>query len=276
MSLPESSTGCYRHPDRPAYVRCQRCERRVCPDCQIPAAVGVICPECMRQERGSTPPAVRRARGGAESVATLSIIGVTVAVYVLQFVPGLGITNAFLYAGIYSAPGYFEPWRLLTTVFVHSTGFILHLVLNMYTLWIFGRLLEGMIGSRRFLALYLLAGLGGSIGVLWLAGPTTPVVGASGAIFGVIGAFVVIHRSLGGSAPQLYVLLALNLLIGFLPGTGIAWQAHVGGLATGALIGWIFSITRRPNQRRAQIGALLGVLLLLLALSLRYVLMPLA
>ncbi len=264
---------CYRHPDREAYVSCQRCGRHICPDCQTPAAVGVICPECFAAERGSAPR--RRSNLAARAngaIATYTFIGITLAVYLLQLVPALGVTDALLYAGVYSMPGHFEPWRMLTSVFVHSTGLIFHVLLNMYTLWIFGRLLEPFIGTWRFVTLYLLAGLGGSVGVLWLGSPTTAVVGASGAIFGLIGAFIVIHRSLGGSAPQLYVLLGLNLVIGFLPGMAIAWEAHLGGLLVGALIGWLFSTTRRIDQQRTQQLALIGIAVLLLVLSLRYLL----
>ncbi|MGV1034089.1 MAG: rhomboid family intramembrane serine protease [Microbacteriaceae bacterium] len=205
------------------------------------------------------------------AIATYAIMAITLVVFVVQLIPGLGATNALLYAGVFSAPDSFEPWRMLTTMFVHSTGMLLHVGLNMYTLWIFGRLLEPFIGTWRFVALYLISGLAGSVGVLWLADPFTPVVGASGAIFGVIGAFLVIHRSLGGNATQLYLLVGLNLVIGFLPGAGIAWQAHIGGLVGGAAIGWLYANTRRPNQQAQQRLGLLGITFALLVLSLRYV-----
>ena len=273
MSSPDAPA-CYRHTGTASYVRCQRCDRNVCPECQTPAAVGVICPDCFAAERRDEPQRVRRARWRGQmggTPATTSLVALTVAVYLLQLVPALGVTEALLYAGVYSAPGHFEPWRMVTTLFVHSTGMIFHVLLNMYTLWIFGRLLEPFIGTWRFLALYVLAGIGGSVGVLWLSSPMTPVVGASGAIFGVIGAFIVIHRSLGGSAPQLYVLLGLNLVIGFLPGMAIAWEAHLGGLAVGALIGWVYTRTRQPNQQRLQAMSLAGIALVLVVLSLRFV-----
>ena len=96
-----------------------------------------------------------------------------------------------------------EPWRMLTSVFLHSTSLIFHILLNMYTLWIFGRLLEPMLGRGRFLALYLISGLAGSIGVVVLAAPNAQVLGASGAIFGLMGAFLVIQRRLGGNMTQL-------------------------------------------------------------------------
>ncbi|WP_350348336.1 rhomboid family intramembrane serine protease [Agromyces sp. G08B096] len=273
---------CYRHPDRQSFVLCQRCGRTICGECQTPAPVGVICPECMKEQRAQAPktkPAVltrmRSASGRGAPVVTYSLIGVTVAVFLLQLVPGLGVTNWLYFTPLAVSDIHLEPWRLITTVFVHSTALIFHVLLNMYTLWIFGQLLEGLLGRWRFLALYLIAGLGGSVGVVWLSDPNTSVVGASGAIFGLMGAFLVIQRRLGGQTTQLFVLLAINLVIGFVPGWNIAWQAHLGGLAVGALVGWIFVETRKRDQRGLQIGLLVGLTALLLVASLRYVYFPL-
>lgn len=282
-SVPDSAANyCYRHPTRQSYVLCQRCGRTICPDCQTVGAVGVTCPECMREQRASAPRTksalLTRLTGQGAPVVTYSIIGVTLAVFVLQLLPfGIGesVTKALLYAGIYSHPGSFEPWRMLTSVFVHSTGFIFHVLLNMYTLWIFGRMLESMLGRARYLALYLISGLAGSVGVLLLSDPLTPVVGASGAIFGIFGAFFVINRRLGGDSRQLLVLLAINALIVFLPGSNIAWQAHLGGLIGGALVGLIYFETRKPGQQRTQILLLIALTAVLLLLGLRYFLFPL-
>lgn len=277
----ERSSFCYRHPDRQSFVLCQRCGRTVCGECQTPAPVGVICPECMREQRATAPrtkPAVltraRSAAGRGAPVVTYSLIGITVAVYLLQLVPGLAITDRLLYAGVYSIPGNFEPWRMVTSVFVHSTGLIFHVLLNMYTLWIFGQLLEGLLGRWRFLSLYLISGLAGSVGVLWLGDPRTGVVGASGAIFGLLGAFLVIQRRLGGDATQLLILLGINLVIGFIPGFNIAWQAHLGGLVGGALVGLIFVETRKRDQRGLQAGLLVALTVVLILLSLRYFFFP--
>ena len=273
--MPEQAANyCYRHPGRQSFILCQRCGRTICPECQTQAAVGVICPECMKEQRQSAPrtkPAAltritRMGRDGSP-VVTYSIIAITLVVFLLQLIPGLNITQALLYAGVYSEPGYFQPWRMLTTMLVHSTSFIFHVGLNMYTLWIFGQILERMLGRGRFLTLYLLSGLAGSLGVLFLADPFTPVVGASGAIFGLMGAFLVIQRHLGASATQLLVLVGINLVIGFIPGLNVAWQAHVGGLIGGAIIGLIFVKTKRREQKNLQIGllALFGVVLVALS-----------
>lgn len=278
----EPSNTCYRHPDRESFVRCQRCGRTICGECQTQAPVGVICPECMREQRASAPrtkPAVltraRAATGRGAPVVTYSLIGITLFVFVLQLIPGLAITDRLLYAGVYSIPGNFEPWRMLTSVFVHSTRLLFHVLLNMYTLWIFGQILEGLLGRWRFLSLYLISGLAGSVGVLWLGDPRTGVVGASGAIFGLLGAFLVIQRRLGGNATQLLILLGINLVIGFLPGLAIAWQAHLGGLVGGALVGLIFVETRKRDQRGLQVALLIGLTAVLLLLSLRYFFFPL-
>jgi membrane associated rhomboid family serine protease len=122
----------------------------------------------------------------------------------------------------------------------------------MYTLWVFGQVLESMLGRARFLLLFLISGLGGSVAVMYLGAPQTGVVGASGAIFGLLGAFLVIQRRLGGDSTQLLVLVGINLVIGFLPGMSISWQAHVGGLVTGLVLGLIFMSTRRPQQQQRQ------------------------
>ncbi len=272
---------CYRHPDRQSFVLCQRCGRTICGECQTPAPVGVICPECMREQRASAPrtkPAVltrvRSATGRGAPVVTYSIIGITLVVYLLQLIPGLAITDRLLYAGVYSLPFNFEPWRMITSMFVHSTELIFHVALNMYTLWIFGQLLENVLGRWRFLALYLISGLAGSVAVLWLSDPRTGVVGASGAIFGLMGAFLVIQRRLGGNATQLLILVGINLVIGFVPGFNIAWQAHLGGLVAGALIGLIFVETRKRDQRTLQVVLLAALVALLLILSLRFFIFP--
>jgi len=125
-----------------------------------------------------------------------------------------------------------------------------------------------MLGRGRFLTLYLLSGLAGSLGVLFLADPRVAVVGASGAIFGLMGAFLVIQRKLGGNATQLLILVGINLVIGFLPGLNVAWQAHVGGLIGGAVIGLIYVQTRQRSKRTLQIVLIGGFAALLVALSL--------
>jgi membrane associated rhomboid family serine protease len=219
----------------------------------------------MRETRANSPHTrpefVRRvgflSRSG-QPVMTYALMAVCVFVFILQSLPGIGtpITQHLWYAGVYSTDLAFEPWRLLTSVFAHG-GFI-HIALNMYTLWIFGQVLEPMLGKWRYLSLFLISGLAGSDGMLLLASPTQPAVGASGAIFGMFGALLVIQRKLGGPIRQLIVLIVINLAIGFFPifGQAIAWQAHVGGLAGGLLAGVVLTETRSLRRRPLQIGLL--------------------
>lgn len=253
---------CYRHVDRQSFILCQRCGRTVCAECQTQAPVGVHCPECVREHQQNAPrrkpaavTALSRVRRGDGPVATYSIIGVSVVVYLLQLIPGLKVTSALLYWPPITA---YEPWRMITSAFVHSTGSFFHILFNMYALWLFGRIIEQMVGRSRFLALYLLSGLGGSVAVLLLS-PMSQVVGASGAVFGLMGAFFVIQRGLGGNSMQLLVVLGINLVMGFVI-PNVSWQAHLGGLLVGALIGFIFMRTRRQNQRRTQWLLLAAVL----------------
>ncbi len=238
----------------------------------------MICPECRGAQRAAAPRRSARSyfrvAGTDTPVVTLSIIGLTIFVFLLQLIPGLGVTDALAYAPAYSGvaiPGYapvpFEPWRMITSVFTHSEGSIFHILFNMYTLWVFGQILESMLGRARFLTLYLAAGLAGSVGVMFLATPETFVVGASGAIFGLLGAFLIIQRKLGGNTTSLMILVGINLVVGFLPGLNVAWQAHVGGLIAGVLLGLVFVQTRHINQRRAQLAWTTIIVVILVALS---------
>ncbi len=262
---------CYRHPDRRSYVLCQRCGRTICPECQTQAAVGVHCPECTREARASAPkqrPALLRAARSSSGrpIVTWSIIGITLFVFALQLLIGNTVINELAYVVPLT---YEEPWRMLTAALVHSNRSFLHVLFNMYSLFIFGPMLESMLGRSRFVALYVLSAIGGSVAVLLSAftpfGGSGVVVGASGAIFGLLGAYFVIARRLGGNAVQLLIVIGLNLAIGFIV-PGIAWQAHIGGLIVGALVGWIFTTTRGPrnqSRQRLLIGAVVAGLVLL-------------
>jgi membrane associated rhomboid family serine protease len=270
---------CYRHPDRQSFVLCQRCLRTICPECQTPAAVGVMCPECLRDQQKGQSPAQRKAerrwsrpralsaRSG-QPVVTYSIIGITAFVFLLQLIPGFGslVTDALLFAPPYLYPawfGVFEPWRALTALLVHDASRFFHIALNMLALWMLGRSLEPLLGRGRFLTLYLLSGLGGSVAVVFL-GFDTAVVGASGAIYGLFGALLIIGRHIGANIRGIVVVLGINLVITFLPLiTGgrvmISWQAHLGGFLVGMLVAFIITRTRAVRQRGLQIGLLVAV-----------------
>jgi membrane associated rhomboid family serine protease len=252
---------CPRHPDREAYVRCQRCGRPTCPECQRPAAVGIQCVDCVR-EGAKTVRQARTIFGGAVTDgrprATLWIIGICAVVFVLQsVVPGL--TNRISFAPVV---GDTEPWRFLTSAFAH--GSILHIAFNMYALWIMGTYLEPMLGRVRFVTVYLLSAFGGSVVYLLLSSPPslaeraigqcgswcTPAVGASGAVFGLFGAFLVLQRRLGRSAAGMYVIIGINAVLGFVI-PNIAWQAHLGGLVTGAAAAAVIAYAGRGRQGAA-------------------------
>ncbi len=263
---------CPRHPDRVSYVRCQRCGRPACPECQRPAAVGVHCVDCVR-EASRTVAQPRTAFGAplraGRPVVTLTLIGLCVVSYVLQMTVGSAWTGRLIFAPVI---GDLEPWRFLTAAFLHDTGMILHIAFNMYALWILGQNLELALGRWRFIALYLLSAVGGTVTVTLLAAPTvaggwtTGVVGASGAVFGLFGAILVVLRRLGRSAQPIVVILVINAVIGFVV-PGISWQSHLGGLLTGAALGAAYAYA--PKGRRLEVGigatVLVGVVLVALA-----------
>ncbi|WP_435748495.1 rhomboid family intramembrane serine protease [Microbacterium sp. PMB16] len=286
MTTPEFADNrdnfCYRHPDRQSFVLCQRCLRTICGECQTPAPVGVVCPECMKAERKNRTPAQKRAErrwggrssGGAmamtrggKPIVTYALLAVTSFIGLVQLIPGLDgpISQALAFYAPYLYPSLsllpFEPWRLLTAMFVHG-GFI-HLALNMLALWMLGQNLEPLLGRARFLSLYLISGLGGSVAVAVIA-PDTATVGASGAIFGLMAALLIIGRHLGANVTGLLLILGVNLVYGFLFAQNIAWQAHLGGLVVGALIAFILTRTKRREQRIWQIVLLAAVVVALL------------
>lgn len=202
-------------------------------------------------------------------LATYAIVGVTALVYLLQLIPGSPVQQLLAFNSLYVAPAFgtpFEPWRLVTVLVVHG-GFF-HLALNMLAVWMIGRSLEPLLGRWRFLALYVLSGVGGSVGVALIA-PGIWVVGASGAVFGLLGALLVIGRHIGANITGILIVLGINLVIGFVPGFQVAWQAHLGGLAVGAVVGLIYARTRSVRRRALQVSLLvvvavsLGLLLLL-------------
>lgn len=279
MSDPTPAEGpwaCYRHPDRLTYVRCQRCERPICAACQTPAAVGVQCPECVREGReamNAAHPRARRVvnavrRPGRRPIVTIGIIVVSTVMYILQWVLGDGFTNALIYAPVFTG---IQPWRMVTSILVHSPTFIPHLVVNMLSLWFLGPTLEQVMGRWRFIALYVVSGFAGSVGVMLLASPTTAVLGASGAIFGIAGALLIIQRRMGGDIVPLIATIAINLAFGFFV-SGIAWQAHVGGLVGGALLGLVMFATRRAS-RTAQVLAIAGFAAALVVVTIGWVLL---
>lgn len=270
---------CPRHPDRESYVRCQRCNRPTCPDCQRPAAVGIQCVDCVSEQSRDGRSSVTTFGGRASNpgVATKVLIGICVVVFVGQLVrPSL--TTDLEFAPVV---GWSEPWRVVTAAFLHSPGNFLHIAFNMLCLWQIGPYLEQLLGRARFVAVYLISAIGGSAGVVLLAAAPpalltnaqvndypswfTGVVGASGAVFGLFGALLVLNRHLGRSTAGIGVTIVLNGVLGFVI-PGIAWQAHLGGFLTGIACAGAVALLNTPARRRFVWPALAGVLAVVVGL----------
>lgn len=271
---PATEQTCYRHPGREANVRCTRCERPVCPECMVSASVGFQCPACVADGHQGVREA-RSAFGGRltsnTALVTKILIGLNLAVFLLVTALGSRLVDeldmfghAMLdgeLAGVATGPG--QWYRLLTAVFLHQA--VLHLGLNMLSLWWLGPPLEAALGRWRFIALYILSGLGGSALSFLLAAPNQPSLGASGAIFGLFGAIAVLVKKVGGDMKPLGVILALNLVFTFL-GPNIDWRAHVGGLVFGALIAFGMIHAPRGNRTRYQVLTCVGAFALIVVL----------
>ena len=253
-----------------SYVRCQRCGRPTCPECQRPAAVGIHCVDCVAEAARATP-ATRTALGGVRHdgrpVVTITLIGLCVASFALQLiVPSW--TGRWLFSPIL---GFFEPWRFLSAAFLHSPGQFVHILFNMVALWFVGPTLENTLGRARYITLYLMSAVGGAVGSVLLATATgswnVTSVGASGAVFGLFGAILVVSKRLGGDVRGILVLIGINLALGFVM-ANIAWQAHVGGLVTGALLTAAYAYAPAARRRLVAVVAplTLGGLLLVATL----------
>ena len=241
---------CYRHPDRETGLSCSECGRPICYECMTPAPVGLRCPEHSGKPQGvrkvtSTAERVVTKRGTRPYPVTIALIAINVGVYLLELAIGGaydGTGNSIFYKGALFAHGYFDGspgvgdggwWRLITAAFLHYGP--IHLALNMLALYWFGRVLENVIGSLRFMLLYIACGLAGSAGALYLT-PNSPTVGASGAIFGVLGALLVLERrGVIQSGGQILALIVLNLVLTFSL-SGISIGGHIGGLIAGVVL----------------------------------------
>lgn len=274
-AAPQAAPVCPRHPSREAYVRCQRCERPTCPECQRPAAVGIQCVDCVR-EGAKTVRGARTVLGGragdGRPVVTQSIIGLCVVAFLLQFAGGNAFTSNLVF---WNPAALTEPWRFLTSGFLHSTSFVLHIVFNMYILWMIGPYLEQLLGRVRFAALYLLSLLGGNVGYFVMSVPSgapnaewwASALGASGAVFGLFAAMFVVNRRLNRDIGGVVGIIAINLALGFFV-NGIAWQAHVGGLLTGAAVAAGLAYAPRERQKVLHALTFAGVAVLLVVLVL--------
>jgi membrane associated rhomboid family serine protease len=266
VSDPASDPGaavpvCYRHPGRETHIRCQRCEKPICPDCMNSAAVGFQCPSCVKEGAKS----VRTARlpyGGVRvanpTLVTMVLIAINVAVWLAIQADG-GATSQLVYklqlipdyvptvgGGVYAdGVAHGSWWQIGTSVFTHVE--VVHIALNMFALYFLGPPLEQVLGRLRFITLYAVSGLTGSAAVMLFSDPRGGTLGASGAIFGLFGALAVVALKVGGDFRNVLVLIALNLAFTFTV-PGISWQGHVGGLVGGTLVG--LAMVYAPKRQR--------------------------
>ncbi|WP_082309857.1 rhomboid family intramembrane serine protease [Nonomuraea sp. SBT364] len=260
----EAVPTCYRHPDRETWVRCQRCERPICPDCMRDAAVGFQCPECVAEgNRG-----IRQARsafGGAvvrTPYVTWTLLAVNVLVFGAQFLTGTTVTSMLgMHPGVVIVNG--DYYRLLSAAFVHDGPF--HILFNCWALYAVGPYLERAFGHVRFVALYLVSAFGGSVLGFWFDPLDTFTVGASGAIFGLFGAVFVVGRRLNLDVRGIAVLLVINLAITFIV-PNISWTGHIGGLITGAALAAALAYAPKNNRTLWQVLAIAAMVVLLVAL----------
>ncbi len=260
---PPPAPTCYLHPDRTAGSVCRRCNRPICPDCMREAPVGWQCARCVHEDSRRAPVTrwrpTNRGRLGNTRITpvVLTLIVINVAVYIWEMANHAG---HYVYQGVaypcgnvaecrfamWPAAVHHGQWyRLLTAPFLHAN--IEHILFNMVTLAIVGSPVEAELGKARFSVLYLLSALGGSVASYLLSSANELGVGASGAIFGLMGAYFVLARLRGWEVANIGALIVINLVIGFASST-IDWRAHLGGMITGAVV--TLGFARSAGARR--------------------------
>ena len=261
-SIPQRAPSCYRHPDRVTFVSCNRCGRPVCPECMRSASVGQQCVDCVHQDAQTVIAPARGSRfAGPVPVVSYTLIAINVAVFLLQlFSPDLQ-QKMTLWPVAVAAHG--EYYRLVTSAFVHYG--LLHILFNMYALYVLGPPLERHLGRGRFAALYGLSALGGSVLVYLLSPLSAATAGASGAIFGLFGATFVASKRLNLDVRWLIGLIAVNLVMSF-SFPGVSWQGHIGGLITGGVVAAAYVYAPQAQRNLFQAGVSFGVLALFIVL----------
>ena len=270
---------CFRHPNRETWVSCVRCGRHACPDCLREAAVGQQCVECVRGGNAETPVArtVFGGRAVAEARVTMTLIGLNVLLFLVElFYPHLaddwGLLGYATLGGPLQGVAAGQWYRLLTSAFLPpATGLgglgFLDILFNMWALFAVGPALEQLLGRGRFLAVYLLSAIGGGV-AFFLIGPSNVfALGASGAIFGLFGAWFVVARKLRLDIRGIVTIIAINLAFSLFYRSAIAWQDHVGGLIVGVVTTAAFAYAPRNKYRTAiQVSAAVAVLVILVVL----------
>ncbi len=259
---PPGFVSCYRHPERMTGISCQRCGKPICGECMEPASVGFQCPKCV--DRGRVGTRATRTRFGATVRpggvgVTQVLMGVLVAVWVIDFVTGGLATSLLFLSNGAVASG--QVWRLLTASL--SPGSFLGLLMNLLVLWLAGRALESELGRWRFAALYLAAGLGGTTLFFVLGPPGGGALAASAAVVGLLAANAIGKTKSGedvrGDVGLLLLLVLYAVLVGF---SSFGWLTLVGGIAVGALSGWVLAYAPRRRRSLLQVAGLVGVVVL--------------
>ena len=241
---------CYRHPSRETGVSCSNCGKPICPDCMTPTPVGMRCPDCAGQKQR-----VHTLRSmHVDPIATYVLIGINVLMFLGSGAGGSFLTGSGANSTVFFDLALYGPfvdqgdyWRLVTSGFLHSG--LLHIGFNMYILYWLGTMLEPTLGHARFVALYFASLLAGSFGALLLS-PEKLTVGASGAVFGLMGAAFVMQRARGMDPMQSGIgpVILFNLAISFvIPNISIG--GHLGGLLGGAAAAFAMErlAARRPG-----------------------------
>lgn len=249
---------CFRHPQRETYLRCSRCDRSICTDCMVSASVGFQCPECVRDgNRVVRQP--RTVAGGRQhsrqGVVTVVLIAICVVMFGLQKIIGAAFTDRMdlqaMAPRIDSLPSstdigvvYGDWYRLVSSVFVHAN--VAHLATNMISLWFIGVPVEARLGRTRYALTFLTCGIAGSAASYLSLGEYGSSLGASGAIFGLLGVLAVLAFREKLDLQPIITVIILNLVFSFTVG-GISWEAHVGGLVCGLILG--VALAYAPHAR---------------------------
>ncbi|WNG87424.1 rhomboid family intramembrane serine protease [Mycobacterium sp. ITM-2016-00317] len=265
---PAAVPTCYRHPDRQTYVRCTRCNRYICPECMHDAAVGHQCADCVSAGAQTARPVTNAVGARVARSTTPLVTYVLIAVNLVMFALQMASPNLERALGLWppaAADG--ELYRLVTSAFLHFS--VTHIAFNMLALYFVGPPLEYALGRLRFVALYLLSALGGSV-LVYLLTFNALTAGASGAVFGLFGATFVVGRKLNMDVRSVLAIIGLNLAFTFLiplfTSQNISWQGHVGGLVTGAVVAAAFVYAPRKQRNLVQAGAAVGLLVLFVGL----------
>lgn len=266
---------CYRHPGRETLVSCSDCGRPICADCMTYAPVGIRCPDHanvggVKPTPARTVQSMQRRTRSIAAPATMVLIAVNVVVYVITAAQGggLNVPGGQLFAdwalqGAIISTG--EWWRLVTAMFLH--GSLLHLAFNMFALYWLGNIIEDALGTPRFILVYIVSGLAGSAGALWFSSAFAVTVGASGAIFGLIGALLILeYLATGSFMGQAMILILVNFAFTFAV-PGISKGGHIGGLIGGIVATYALMRYRHRPQQKLGIFVAVGVGVLSLALA---------